>query len=963
MLAMKNHHASLLIRILPRHTPLGSLLLLLLISSTLIQTASGDSCSSRSNSMTDHARSRTELRRQTERLVRYETHVKFLSTCVEKKVIPKGMILKFGTEALPKSEYLLKSVRTSLHTASWDILHSLLRCYKEIVKKEQNILHNMMFHCHQTHSFEEFEDLHSYQRGLTIHLARKYWKSKRNKLQKLIDPHPPCSERPKTKEKRKCRRFKRRKTLLTEDTPATHSDFVINLSSTPLTEDQLHVLALGPQFTPTPHSINQAQLEQDVREGCRLVRLRELHFDAECPDPTPPPKFYKKNFFTPKKGRDQALDQYCDALVNLTESYTNMTRPRDNLQKRHRIALGQLRQMVLDRTIRVSPADKGGTVVVQDVEDYIQEAMRQLDNPLHYTKVDKDPTVQIARASNDMIQGLHANNHINDTTRDWALTEPHKARTHQFYHLPKVHKSTEHPPGRPIISGCNGPTEKLSKLADSWLQDIVTRLPSYIKDSTHVLRLLEEWNMTHGPFGPDTLIVTIDVVGLYTNIPHSDMMLALRHFLDSTHLANAPPTETIVQVVRHVVENNFFTFEGNVYHQVHGTAMGTPVAPSIANLFMGWLEGKMLHDSPVPVETKFWRRFIDDIMLLWTGTATELDNFKQHINSYHPTIKFTIQASPLELPFLDIKLKLQDGFLCSDLYTKPTDRKAYLPYSSCHPRHCKDNIPFSQFLRVRRLCSLQEDFTLRCNEIAEAFTRRGYKPSVLTSAMEKVQTIPRCETLNYRTKKENTRVPFVITHNPANPPLRKWLNEQHKSLHRSKTMQLALPDVPVVGERNSKNLRSIIMPSVLPPVVNQSENPGIKKCSKKCVTCREHLVETHKFSSSVTRESFSIRHNFTCTSDNIIYLLFCCRCDRSQYVGETRNTLKVRLALHRTHIRQDKGTYVTKHFNLPDHTLQDMRCHPIEKLYTNDPEHRKHRELFWRNKLKTNHPYGLNDRL
>ena len=152
-----------------------------------------------------------------------------------------------------------------------------------------------------------------------------------------------------------------------------------------------------------------------------------------------------------------------------------------------------------DRVIRISKADKGGAVVVQDVSDYIAEADRQLGNTANYTVLRTDPTVKIAKVSNSLVDSLFQDGHIAKTTKDWATLSPNLVRPQQFYHLPKVHKTLDNPPVRPIVSGSGGPTEHLSKLVDSWLQDMVVRLPSYVKDSTHVLNMIEEWNQS-GPF-------------------------------------------------------------------------------------------------------------------------------------------------------------------------------------------------------------------------------------------------------------------------------------------------------------------------------------------------------------------------------------------------------------------------------------------------------------------------------
>ena len=248
------------------------------------------------------------------------------------------------------------------------------------------------------------------------------------------------------------------------------------------------------------------QLTEDVQEGCRKLRLRELHFDPEAEDTTTPPRFYKATGYRPPEGRDRGLDVYCDLLQSRTENYTCKTRPTDNMKPTERKALSELCAWVMTRTICISPADKGGAIVVQDTTDYVAEAERQLSNAAHYKKVDKDPTVEVATQSNTIEEELFVCGHIDENTQRWAHTDNRDERTHIYYHLPKVHRQLIKPPGRPIISGTNGPTEKLSQLIDSWLQEYVSGLQSFVKDSTHMLNIIQEWNIEYGPFEDVTLV-------------------------------------------------------------------------------------------------------------------------------------------------------------------------------------------------------------------------------------------------------------------------------------------------------------------------------------------------------------------------------------------------------------------------------------------------------------------------
>jgi hypothetical protein len=97
-----------------------------------------------------------------------------------------------------------------------------------------------------------------------------------------------------------------------------------------------------------------------------------------------------------------------------------------------------------------------------------------------------------------------------------------------------------------------------------------------------------------------------------------------------------------VEMLTLVLKNNSFTFDGNHYLQINGTAMGTKMAPSYANIFMGDLEEQLLLSSlKQPLS---WFRFIDDVDMKWTHGDKELDEFLEHANSIHPSINFSLYS-------------------------------------------------------------------------------------------------------------------------------------------------------------------------------------------------------------------------------------------------------------------------------------------------------------------------------
>ncbi len=108
--------------------------------------------------------------------------------------------------------------------------------------------------------------------------------------------------------------------------------------------------------------------------------------------------------------------------------------------------------------------------------------------------------------------------------------------------------------------------------------------------------------------------------------------------------------------------------------------------------------------------------------------------------------------------------------LVTSVFYKPTDSHSHLLYSSSHPNHTKRSIPFSQFLRLCRLCSEDEDFHTKSLEMRDFFVQRGYPTSLLDTALSKASQIPLSETLTNPVTNvtENNQIPLVLTFHPFN---------------------------------------------------------------------------------------------------------------------------------------------------------------------------------------------------
>ena len=239
-----------------------------------------------------------------------------------------------------------------------------------------------------------------------------------------------------------------------------------------------------------------------------------------------------------------------------------------------------------DTTIVIKGADKGSAVVVWDREDYIKEAENQLGDTNIYDEVPNDAKPLMNIILNTLENIRKRGDICTDTLNHFIIKDAKSAR---FYFLPKIHKRLYNVPGRPVISNCGYYTENISSFLDFHLQPIAKKVKSYIKDTNDFLKRLR--SLTNLP--RNSLLCTMDVVGLYPNIPHDEGLSALRKRLNERDKKDVS-TDTLVELAELVLKNNIFNFNQKTLKQKRGTAIGTKFAPPYSILFMAELEEKIL---------------------------------------------------------------------------------------------------------------------------------------------------------------------------------------------------------------------------------------------------------------------------------------------------------------------------------------------------------------------------------
>ncbi|XP_071491792.1 uncharacterized protein [Diadema antillarum] len=183
------------------------------------------------------------------------------------------------------------------------------------------------------------------------------------------------------------------------------------------------------------------------------------------------------------------------------------------------------------------------------------------------------------------------------------------------------------------------------------------------------------------------LLVSFDVESLFTSVPLKDACATLLKRLDSDRTlpdrTKLSPTE-IHDLLGMYLNATSFRWRDTFYQQTEGAAKGSPLSLIVANLFMENFEETALQTATI--RPKVWLRYVDDTFVVWQHGAEEINNFLQHINSQHPTIKFIMEMENQgAIPFLDTKItRAAQGYLSHQVYREHTHTDRYLNYRSYH---------------------------------------------------------------------------------------------------------------------------------------------------------------------------------------------------------------------------------------------------------------------------------------
>jgi hypothetical protein len=390
-----------------------------------------------------------------------------------------------------------------------------------------------------------------------------------------------------------------------------------------------------------------------------------------------------------------------------------------------------LKSLSDDKSIVVVKPDKGNGIVILNKADYIRKMENIIGDVTKFKLINDDWFTIILRHEdkvNRFISKLHKKSYIDKETYNELRLSSSQPGT--LYGLPKVHKAGN--PLRPILSAIGTSGYKLAKFLIPFLTPLTTNEYT-IKDSFSFVE--EICNFRNDNF----VMASFDVKSLFTNIPVDETIEIASNTLysdgsvNTSSLAKADFSQSLELAVKDIL----FIFNNKLYTQFEGIAMGNPLGPTMANVFLCYHEKRWLDECPIEFKPVYYRRYIDDTFLLFRDNS-HISKFLDYLNSKHTNIEFTSEVEKdCKLNFLDVTVVQDNDKFITTVYRKDTFTGLGMNYSSFVPKSYKVNLIHCLIYRAFKICSDVKFFDAELKFLKNYFLSNLYPIRMVNSAFRK----------------------------------------------------------------------------------------------------------------------------------------------------------------------------------------------------------------------------------
>ena len=329
---------------------------------------------------------------------------------------------------------------------------------------------------------------------------------------------------------------------------------------------------------------------------------------------------------------------------------------------------------------------------------------------------------------------------------------------------------------------------------------------------------------------------SFDISSLFTNVPLDETIGICADALYRGDLDCPPfPEEVFIELMQIATRGVEFSFDNIMYRQIDGVAMGSPLGPALANIFVGFYENKLFEQTKEPA---VYFRYVDDTYVIF-DSELECDYFHGKLNSLHPALKFTIEKEQNNsLNFLDVSVQKEGDSFFTSVYRKPTFTGQYIRWNSFSPKERKIGLIKTLVHRALMICS-KTKLTSELDTIKRILIENGYPDDIISKCFKQ--------------------------------KIASFISDKHFGPEKC-PVYLKLPwigDVSLKFENQIKKAINFCYSAVNPRVVYSAKNM-FPSTQKDC-------VPAHKKS--------------------LVVYEFCCRCE-ARYVGRTTQRLEDRIKQH-----------------------------------------------------------------
>ncbi len=396
-------------------------------------------------------------------------------------------------------------------------------------------------------------------------------------------------------------------------------------------------------------------------------------------------------------------------------SNNNNKNIKSNLSKDERDGLKWLVDMSNKEKISVVQADKGGAILIVSPDLLKKKVLEKLDNPLLYTKLEKDPLNVLKKELFELWKKGKIDGHVSAkaaygvvgvTENNNMSTLPiFKPGVPYYYPMLKIHKVRKEdlvpgvePPARLVTSLREGVAKRSDVfIADRFLKGLEKDFcKDLLVDTSDALRWLDKANRTFSARTKKSMnCFTFDFKALYDSLDPDLVKEALMHAMNTSRPEwSAELKDWILSLVDFSLRASVAKYENSWYLQKNGVPTGGSLCVQIANITVYYVMNKKVYSQPhLMLHVNEAKRFIDDGVGFFRGNIREFNIWLATVNANIGLNGLTIDESNFKAPnefvnFLDVQFCFDEtGNLQTDLYTKETDSRAYLNFASAHPNH------------------------------------------------------------------------------------------------------------------------------------------------------------------------------------------------------------------------------------------------------------------------------------